>query len=434
MKCYVLLFVSFGLCFRLVDGAQLPAVLPLPTLTPEQAVKILQTSDDLGEAEGALKVVVDNPSIRSVAIAFLDQPGLFLKFKLNWDKNNPRDSTGSPPQHWEDYYYKYIGDIAIFVVDSFSANDDPDLFKLYRHLEESSLTAWSDAVDGVESRIKPNSESERMFLDYLQDLRTNIDYVNYRTDKNYECAGIRNLRTGEFRPYLTPEQVASVKFSSEEYQARLSNRRVVSIMVHMIVNNNSALALERLRLLIASDEFWTKRIEADVMAANDFGKYALDPRMISILHQILRSPHMVDKTWLIPQLIRLSHGPDSDDLTIYDVSPNIYTPLLAFITDAEKLELSSDPKRDDDAKKYLAAAKVDLLRLYPQHGLTPPSDNELARISEAAAHPTGAATVLPTSTRPKSASLKAFPSTSMPLYAFLSALVIIGAIVFLRRR
>jgi hypothetical protein len=346
MKTCNLIPFLFLACQTFLHPADAPA-----ELTPEQAVKVLQTSNDLEELTNAVEVATANPSTRQAVIEFLDgasKKELILNDYLQKHLPASSEILANPDAltAWELMHSEEVNsvkadltkiedksprDLGKFFADS----NDPGTFEVFKHLAFSrSMGAyWGDDMG---PNLKPGSVQEPLYLDFNEYLITQtvqVTYVDAGGNKTY--AGIMDKNTGQFvEPALSPDELAKAKSGKEESMPTFGN-----LSLRELTTDHSDAAFSRAENLILSD-----KISHDAVT-----NFIFDPLVgrrykkssIAIYEKVLNYPDENDRSMAVGCLFYIrwgSEGPLPPQLE--DADPSVYPYLMHFIWKAEKLKVN----------------------------------------------------------------------------------------------
>ena len=166
-------------------------------MTPEQAVKILQTSNDLNELAAALKVAAANASTRQAVIEFLNQPSeveriqqqfaidsLHLtpeqikdqEFMKQWGEEHP-DEAKKANDDWQSLKQSTCSSLQVF----FAQSNDTAMFQIFRNFETNTVLkgVWEGSYDFVKA-LPHDSPLIPLYLDSLDiEAQPNSKQQNY---------------------------------------------------------------------------------------------------------------------------------------------------------------------------------------------------------------------------------------------------------------
>jgi len=418
-----------------------------PTMTPQEAIAILQTSRDLPEIVPALKIAILNPATRAAAVAYLDGPFRDNEMEQKWYEKhlsvnikiieNPvlfakweEDNEDISRNLWEGWH-TIKEESCESMVSFFAANNDPAIFEVFKHFVEGGFEwqfTWAASICSgfsIELKSKPNSPLEPLFLDYIEHLMSDIYVIGYNLPvRGSVAAGSLDIRTNEFRPYMIPESMAAIKMGPESKTNILGKDGP-----EIIFAVGSEAAKTRLLKIVALGKF----SQQGVLEIFDHHFYLnrYDPEIIPFYLAALNGLEADQKALVIRHFLTSdftsSEGPYPSQID--QVDPAIYPKIFEFIADAQKYKLTAN------IMQYLADAKQTLLYLYTKHGLNPPTEAELAAMPFISARPGGTVPPpAPGSNTTRKPTPPADTLTSLSFYIFFGALVLFGGILFLRRK
>jgi hypothetical protein len=246
----------------------------------------------------------------------------------------------------------------------------PETFEVFKHFDQS---IWAFLASNIEptipyaKNVKDNPALQKLYFNYLEEGMFDLQRVYYE-NANREGAilGVRNTRTGKFVHYQTPDQL--VDFTKAEPIHEYSVRLVGGTGYLIFLGMRSAAADAELVKILNSDAYWNNpdlQIGFEPFSIPNFNRY--EPNVIRLYQFMLSEPRYKDKGSLVRGLFEIPPMPaliDFDPRIHYDTwnepldaaDPSVYPQLLAFIADAEKLNLSPDSQKllDDSKAKILA--------------------------------------------------------------------------------
>jgi len=424
-------------------------------MTPDQAIKVLQSSRDLPAITKALKIAILTPSTRPVAVAYLDGPSHFGEFYKQFAIGQLRISTAifDDPKSWEQWKTNHsaeitkmendwhqivgtsFGDMLFF----FGHNSDPAVFETFKHFVEGGFKAkfmyTADICDEFAAELKqmPGSPLEPLFLDYVEYLMSDIDSIGYDLpDTGYIPAGVFNIRTNVFRSYLSPEDLVAAKFGREDKGNILGVRGP-----EIIYKIGTVSARASLLKITASGKYSHQGVMELLSLDCVMNRY--DPETVPLYMAALKTFDVNQVYALVryffAQDLNGSEGPSPPDLGKAD--PSIYPQVLRFISYAAKINV---PDHAEFMMQYLKDAKTSILIRYHLLGQTPPTDAEIEAIPLIPPLPVETNSARPAKIPPKaenSASKSGGPtsaSISLPLYIFGGIAAVAGVIFLFRHK
>jgi len=412
--------------------------------TPQEAVKILQGSNDFAAIVSALKIAASNAATRADAIAFLDGPNRDHQFERQWASmhssvpsnilDNPQarqqwtDNHLDEVKQYDDSWYAYRTSLYNELENFFCQPIDQAGFELFTHFAESDFFGSNSdaACSAFIDHLKPGSPMEPVFIDYVDHGMIDLSYVGYADSTGIIIpAGLLNARTGEFKSYLTSEKLAAAK-TGKEVRTPFLEEDGPTILAKV----NSDAAYDRLRAGIVNGTYPEKGLSS-LFHQYFYMDKRYDHRAVSLFLTALEANTYKNKANLVYDLFEPTGVIDGKEPpSIDDANPVIFPQILAFIGAAQKLTLP------DVYQQWLSRYKAHILRYYADHNLTLPTDSELTKIAAESTQIKIQPAVAPKPiTSPKiSPTTTDSSSTSLPLYVFLGAVVVIGLVLLLRRK
>ncbi len=397
----------FILSLSLLNCGQVLAA-EVPAMTSADAVKVLQTSNDLQELTAAVKVAAADPATRVAVATFFAMPSRVHEVEIQYDtKHLPFTAEQLHNQEFMDQWnlahpeeakkydddWRQYGDASNQEVQNFFAQiKDPHFFELYMQFENNSVLkgVWEGWWYFKEALPK-DSPMAPLFLDYVD-----------KASQSSEVEGPLML----------------IRIATNKNYAKL-------------VEIDADTAYARLDQNLAAGKY-SPQVIREFMSMSDLDDRRLDPRIFPFYMAIFGQLSDDAKFRLIKVLFDTRFeidGPPPPVISFDTVDPATYQELAKFFYDAGKL------KMPDDIAKILADYKTHLLALYAKHGMTPPTDAELA------AMPTIVIPATPAASAPAKASASARPTaptveaSPLPLYVIGGTIVVLAAaFIFFRRR
>ncbi len=345
--------------------AQVPPTPHPAPFTVEQATQILKDNQNPRQIFPIFEAAASNSTIRKLVSDYLNQPkplGAYLD--ANWPgkgENINYDPFGTnPPPPYDELF-------AIW-----TANDDPQIFDLLKQMNESSLGLHLPLAFYAK-HLQPGSANESRYFDYLHHTMFDLRYL-YRMDANHQrvYGGILNTKTGAVKSWLSPEVAAN-----PQNQLSPSFPIVSPTDIPVVLSCDSDKAAAFLDTLIFDDDVFDRGspwLFQSTMALNPSQQlryFRYRPNVITLYHKLLLDPKVTGKINVIYDLLLPpdQHRVQSEDgpPMLADASPAAYPELLAFIADAQKMDLPPQ------AIKVLKDAKATILDLLQKKSLPVPA-------------------------------------------------------------
>jgi hypothetical protein len=198
------------------------------------------------------------------------------------------------------------------------------------------------------------------------------------------------------------------------------------------VNTNEAYA--RIQAGILAGKY--REQDVIVLLGDSLVYHRYDPGVFYLFQAALEKFSEKGKISLISCLFGQWSGTNTPFPQLDQADPLLYPKLLKLIYDLQKLDLSQlDPRDIGQSVSSLNYAKAKLLALYAQHGMTPPTDAELAAMPDITipAPPAASAPAKSSiSARPTAPTVEASP---LPLYVIGGTIAVLAAaFIFFRRK
>jgi len=343
------LFLSFSPINNIAATAQ-----SVTQMSPEQAVKILQSSKNLDEVVPAIKAAFSTPSTHQSVIAYLDGPSQLQQIEMEFlvrhlplsvdQVNNPEFLRQYAAEHsvevnkinneWGPYVDTSAKELAIY----FAQNKDSLPFDDFRHFADSNIMEhfWNsvDISSNFVDALPKDSKLIAPFLDYI-DKKIKLASAS----ENWEQVGLGGywltimLRTG-------------------------SNAAYEEIRKNIISGTYS----ESIITGFLRDRFTSHRYEPQALSLYEaaFEKFSDDKKGL-----------VLDALFCLPrEQPNQSSSRTPPEVNMAD--PAVYNRLLRILTLANKLNLPASMTEN------LSQTKTALLDCYAKHGITRPTDAELA--------------------------------------------------------
>ncbi|HTB64482.1 MAG TPA: hypothetical protein VK737_12930 [Opitutales bacterium] len=423
-------------------GADLP-----PLLTPQQAIAVLGSSDDPTEIAAALEVAILNSSTRAAAEAYLDGPSRYHEMSQNWLKANlpvaPEviDDDALRLQWAESHSEEFNrvlqawnrkGNAIVDLTSFFAQHEDLAIFEVFKHYVEGRFIdgfSWPGQICEIFlNKMPPGSSLRPLFLAYVEHLISDTFEVGYLDAKGrYTGVGVISLQTNVFKPYFSPDKITVLK-TDKEVRHNILGEDGPKILLRIGTDDAYDFLLRMVGAGKYPDEITIMNIFGDLTQRRYEPKIL--PLYLAAFDNVSDGHKAAIVEWLFTFLADSSESPLPPSLD--QVDPKFYPQLLKFIVKAEKAEYP--PTELSWVLELLTRAKTNLLRLYAQHGITPPTDAELAAMpaivipaSSAASAPAKAST----SAKPVVQPVEASP---LPLYVVGGTIAVFVAALYLFRR